>query len=350
MSLKSLITAFLKLAISGLAIASIGGLVLVLSDDGDVAEAQADLTNLHPASVLQHGNFGRVMEESGLKAEPYDYNGNLVYFAHGESNLTPEELADYFQKQFVRAGINSRVYDSADFTDLDPSELVPQYDSMEELLGNHLLPEQMEQGRARLNGEVVPMHSSPRSMMMSGIIPHKKAQDGLELVAQLEAQSDSRGVDLERRINGFRFLEATYDERTGRSNLTATWSDHGFDPKKISEPKANHSMELELPPCIGCDRTTRIAALEREPFVVNQFTTSAGTHNVVDFYRDTMPRRGWQTTANTDMMDEIAYHIPELQNPTGEVVNFERDGHFINIFVTQNPSTHRTSVISVMGQ
>ncbi|MFO7962429.1 MAG: hypothetical protein R6U50_00765, partial [Desulfobacterales bacterium] len=182
------------------------GLFIVLSDDGEVSEAQADVSNLHPQAVLQHGNFSRVMEEAGLEPQPHDYNGNLVYFAHGESRMRPDELADYFQRKFVQAGINSRMYDSAYLTDLDPDEMEPgEYSSPEEMLGNTIMPEQIEQGRARLNGEVVPMHMSPGSMQMSGIIPHQQAADGVELARQLEQQSTVEGVDLDQRINGWRF-------------------------------------------------------------------------------------------------------------------------------------------------
>ncbi len=350
MSFRTASVAFLKLAISGFVIAAIAAIFLVVTDEGDVSEAQADVTNLHPASVSQHGSFGRVLRDNGLEPEAYDWNGNLVYFAVGESSLRPDELNLALQKRLVKAGINSKVHETNHFTDLDFDNLASEYETLEQLSGENWVPQQLELNRAQLNGELVPQFSTPYSMQLSGIIPPVKAQDSDELHRQLESQVGADGfVDIEKRTAGFRFIEAIYDERTGGSNVTATWADHGFDPKAISEPKANHSMELELPPCIGCDRTTRFAALENEPFVMNQFTTSAGPHNVLDFYEEVMPRRGWQPSEAGVIMDHVVENMPGMQG-YGELIQFQRDEHFISVYATQDPTTHKTSVISVMGQ
>ncbi len=341
---KSLI-ATLKLAACGLVIFCIGALVLVLSPEADVPDAQADLVDLIPASLLEHQDFHRVMVESGFDPQPYDHNGNLVFFAAGESEMAPTELMRYLQQKLHRAGINSAVYDQPVLG--DPRALHgAQNDFLESSFADTLGG---PMGKALLNGEVVPLQVQPDRIMMGGIVPRQKFDDHEEMHAYLAA-NPRVFTDFDEYVDTFRYIDIQA-ESNGGSTVTANWADSNFDPRRVHDPRAvDVRLDLEVPACIGCTRLNRFDSLEGRPFTFNQFETAAPDDTIHDFYTQVMADRGWELSATDQILAEFEHMVPELQNLSGFMLNFEKGDRFASFYINRNPRTLRTSVVSIHGE
>lgn len=344
MSLRKMTIAAVKLALSGVIIAAIAAVFLVISPDADVSEAQADLTDFIPASVHKHGNFDRAMRDLGFEPRFYDYNGNIVQFAVAETPLPPMEFMEQFQHRMTQSGINSRTYDAP--------EVTPHHADIFQLLERRLSESNRERDLALLNGEMVPIIAHEGHVALAGMVPHREFADNDDLVSRLRVNPGVGGVELNDYMDTFRFVEARYEESTGGSHVTATWADSNFDPRKMTDPSAvDVRLDADVPPCIGCERQNRIASLEEdEPFVFNQFQTTSSTESVRDFYSQAMTQRGWELSGTSRIFDEFRSHIPELGHYTGDMMVFERDGEFVNFFIDENPQNYRTSVLSIRGQ
>lgn len=353
MTARNLVIVALKLGFSGAVIVAIAAIFLVVSDDGDVSEAQADLYDLHSADVYAHGDFERVLEDSGLEPRPYDLNGNFVNFAVGESELTPAELMEYYQHKFERAGINSEVYDEAMFSAM----------ASDDAFGNEDLRDAQD---AFWQGEMVPLSVSDEHVAMAGLLgavdPEDERYDNFkdqlqsadlshvgdqrQLYSHLEELGDlhlppviGAGDVFEDDIEGFRFLEAHREPGTATTTVTSTWSDGEFDARKMNDPDADGvGADGEVPACIGCQRDKRLQALnDDEPYVLNQFRTTSPPEQITSFYRQAMPRRDWTPTETDEALEALKPHVLELQQMPGHMVNFERGDEFLTVFVADQP-------------
>lgn len=350
----------LKLGISGAVIFTIAAAFAVISDSGDISEAKADLYDLHSADVYQHQDFQRVLEDSGLEPRPYDHNGNFVNFAVGDSELTPEELLEYYQHKFKRAGINSEIYDEAMF-----SALVQHQEGDEE--------EILQTQEALLRGEMVPLSISDEHVAMAGLLGSFNA-DSEDLKKQLQTQDLSRfdcpdelsdhlhglskthspptvdSPEFEQDIDGFRFLEAHRERGSSHTTVTSTWSDGEFDGEKATNPKATGVGSDDIPACIGCERNNRLQSLsDDEPYTLNQFQTTSTPDEVTSFYEQALTERNWAPTEVREGLQELTPHIPELQQMPGQMLTFERDQESISVFVSDNTDqrSRKRSVITL---
>lgn len=346
----------LKLGFSGAVIAAIAALFLVFSEDGEVSEAQADLYDMQPASIHQHGDFEQVIKDSGLEPRPYDYNGNFVNFAVGDSKATPAELHQYYQQKFERAGINSRVYEEPMFGLMttghvdNPGELKAVTDGF-------------------LQGEMVPLSVSEEHVVMAGLLSSVDPEDERfsdfkeklknhdptqfdspeQLASRIEDlsqrylpnSSDIGGDVYEDSIDGFRYLEAHREPGQQHTNVISSWSDGDFDAHKISDPStAGVGTDPEVPACIGCERDNRLQALDDdEPYVLNQFRTATSTpDDIAQFYERTMTQRNWDLVETDEGLSELEAHIPELQQMPGNMINFQRGEENLTVFVPDGTS------------
>lgn len=360
MNAPQIATVALKLGFSGAVIFTIAAAFVIVSDDGEVSEAKADLYDLHSADVYQHEDFQRVLEDSGLEPRPYDHNGNFVNFAVGDSDLTPEELLEYYQHKFKRAGINSKVYDEAMFSALarhqeaDDDELLDAQDAL-------------------LRGEMVPLSITEDHVAMGGLLGSFEPDDDAEdFKEQLQSQDLSRFATTDELhdhldnlskfhlpptlgheaydddIEGFRYLEAHREPGTSNTTVTSTWSDGEFDADKVTDPDATGVGTDDIPACIGCERDNRLQALgDDEPYVLNQFRTTSTPGEVTSFYERALTQRDWSPTEAEKGLRELTPQIPELQQMPGDMVSFERGEEFITVFVPEKPH-QRTGERSVV--
>ena len=367
MSFRATTHNFLRLIAAGAAICAAALVVLVISADGDVAQVQADLFDLHPVSVVEHGDFGRVMEESGLQPRRYDYNGNEIKFAVGDSDLEPRALLEIYQKRLNRAGINTEVYLEPIYAagGLGPATLRGQ---------GALTEERLRGATAMVDGEVVPivvndnhiaMASLPSGADLEGAREQASqiwqaerrgdAEDTVQLLSRLSSSGALGDLRFEENIDAFRYLEAFRDAHTGKTTVTATWSDGGFDAKKVSDPRAvDNRLDLDIPPCIGCSRLHRIEALEAdEPYVANQFQSPLDAASVSKFYESSLANRGWEKAPSSQIFENIAAHVPELQaleQRHGKTLNFERGGESLTLFISEDRARRQTNILSVVEQ
>lgn len=339
---SELLTIAAKLVLSAVAIFAIAIGVVVLSGDGDVSEAEADVADIWPSGLLAPPDFQDVIEESGLEPKPYDHNGNLVKFAAGDTNYEPREVLDYFQHKFADAGINSKVRKDAimvDAADMDEATRIMQSEEHEEY--RHAL----------LNGEVVPLYVADDYVAMGGIDPKVETEDAEEMVDQWLRDPHTGYTDFNANIDGFRFIDAKKDARTGRSTVTASWSgDDDFDADKSRNPESgNVGADVDVPACRGCVAVNRFAGLSTaEPYELNQYETRDRAENVLRFYSQAMPPRGWQRAESDRMVHRLRSDVPYLQRLRGEMNVYERDDEFVTIFVDRNmPGV--TSVTALRG-
>ncbi|RAL24866.1 hypothetical protein DL240_01255 [Lujinxingia litoralis] len=329
MNISSTLRTLLKLGASGAAIVAIGAAIMVApSSDGEVKEAQADLTDFLTGPKAEQRNFERVVVESGLQPRSYDYNGNDVYFAAGDSEKSPRELLEYYQQRFHALGVNSQVY---------TNPLLLHGDSKEVYRDAKDDPEYIKQNHAMLNGEVVPFSVTDDLVSMGAMVPRRESDNIADLI-ETWTHSQNGGLDIEDNMRSYRLIEARRNPDTGGSTVTATWADDGFDPKKIRDPNAiDVRPDSTIPACAGCERVSRLAGNSpNDPYVVNLYKSRAATDNVARFYRNAMTNRGWEISKSTEMLDEYARHVPQLAAIHGELLNFERDGEHISLIIQED--------------
>ncbi len=369
MNIRDLAIVTLKLGLSGAIIAGIAALFLVVSEDGEVTEAQADLYDMQPMSIHQHGDFERVIEDSGLEPKPYDYNGNFVNFAFGESEMSPEELLDQYQQRFKQAGINSKIYDESMFDllmDDDASESEELTQAMDGLLQGEMVPVSIHENHiamAGMLGSVDPederFHEFKKQLEAADLDRYSDPEQFARKVQEIGDQhlpdaSTIGGNIYEDSIDGFRYLEAHRESGTGTSNVISSWSDGDFDANKVSDPDAEGvGADSEVPACIGCDRDNRLQALnDDDPYILNQFRTSnSHTGDIVDFYDRAMTQREWQRVDTDQGLEELQPHVPELQYMSGEMASYERGDEHLTVYIPDefNADGER-SIITMMNE
>ena len=334
-----------KLLLSGALIASIGFAFVVLSPSpsSEISEAQADITDFFPRQLLQHRDFDRVMEDLGFEPRPYDYNGNIVQFAFADTPLSPQDFSRAVQQRLLEAGINSDIYTTPAYINAS---------SMEAIARHKFSEPSMVRSRAMLNGEMVPIHSTPDHVTLAGVVPQKGFNSTEELLEMIERRPRHSPLTIDNYMDTFRFIDARRDPNTGGSSVTATWADSNFDPRRISDPSSlDVRLDTEVPSCIGCTRSNRVAALDPdEPYVLNQFETTSSPDRVRDFYIQAMGQRGWELAQSNKILFELEAHIPELRTPGRDLLTFERDGEFLNFYLSEDPQTRRTNIMAIRGQ
>ena len=334
-----------KLLLSGVLIAALGFAFVILSPSpsSEISEAQADITDFFPRQLLQHRDFHRVIEDLGFEPRPYDYNGNLVHFAFADSPLSPQDFSRQVQNRLIEAGINTQIYDSPAYINAS---------SIEAIARQAFSEPSRDRSQAMLNGEMVPVHSTDHHVTLAGVVPHQGFDSPEELVEMIQRLPRNRPLTVENYMNTFRFIDARLDPATGGSSVTATWADSNFDPHKISDPAAlNVRLDAEVPPCIGCTRSNRVAALDPdEPYVLNQFETTSPPERVRDFYIQAMSQRGWELSETNQILFDLEEHLPELRHPGQDFLTFQRDGEFLNFYIADDPGNQRTDVMAIRGQ
>lgn len=343
MPLKNILINTLKLAISGAIIASIAALFLIFSEDGTIQQAEADLTDILPGGPDDHFRFERIIKRAGLEASPFDHNGNIIKFAVGESELSPKELMAYFQKEFKREGINSQVYTDS---------LVHLSDSEEAAKAKALGQRNIEQNQAMLQGEVVPIFVHDDMVSMGSFIPKIKV-DGFEEIADMWLRSADGSISLDANHGGFRAIEARRDAKTGRSTVTATWSERDFDVNKAhGTARVGTSPDTEVPVCPGCKRLNRIKGMSDDnPYTLNQVLSRGSIDNNHHFYSTALTQRGWVESDTHKALSEMSRHIPELANlwRHGSFASFKSpNGENMNLFISDY-GDGRTSVVTIQG-
>ncbi|MFU8805522.1 MAG: hypothetical protein ACNA8W_17045, partial [Bradymonadaceae bacterium] len=295
-----------KLVFCGAGIAAIGWGVGVFGPTGQVAESHADITWLSPAPRTSTAAFQKGLQRLGHKApQVFDLNGNTIQFSVAYSDRSPQDVMRDYQEEFVRQGINSRVF-------LD------------------VVGDQDEMMTTVLGGGIIPLSISKEAIVMGGMVTQNREKTKGELKALLEAEDDPHNV-----FRGHRHIEISRQENEARTTIVSTWSDEDFDYGKMVPGKATSPSGADpvVPACLGCTRLSRFEDLDRsKTHVSSVFAGSMGVDETRRFYDQAMRSRGWEPTDTHHAMATVTEHV-EGPPAHGQMLQYVRDGQFLTIVV-----------------
>lgn len=329
---------FVKLLLAGATVFGIGSLLVVRGINGDIAEAEADISTFTTTQALYDGNYGKVVESSGLKPRPYEMNGNQVFFAVGYVKESPQDVLEFYQEKFVEAGINERKFME-----------VPE-GKFNRTIGDlankpRLSEDELAYNRALLTGGVVPISERPGYVAMGGMVPKGAYNNDLdEIIADWSANEG----DVDRPMGGFRFIDAQQWPNQIGSRVTSVWADEGFDAAKMNDPAKNAGPPvLETPVCIGCAVGMQMRSLDKsERYRIGHFYATRGKSDVVSFYDKAMLGRGFES-GDAHKAIEYARNYLGTEVPDGNILQFKKGGTESLIAIFDDPRTLETSVVVV---
>jgi hypothetical protein len=330
MSLKPKLIGLLKVTAAGACVAAIFFALTTTSPDGTVKNADADILDLIPGDVFAGRNTTEVIAKSGLIPRAYEINGNKVLFAVGQTQMSPRNVLDYYQEQFVTSGVNSRKW-------LDTPKGGQMNEAQKKVEGEKGLT----QLRAMTAGEVVPYFATDDYVSMGGPVPRGKPFP--ELIKEwAENPPDSPT----RVFKGFRFIDA--QKQGNGSRITSVWADEDFDFKAMKNPNESKlGPNLKVPACPGCKLIVRTKSLEPdEELALEQYLTPQDSNTTYEFYRRAMLSRGWELTDTSATMEYVASRVPDMPfNTKGKFLAFAKNDEFVTIAVLREPQSG--TVVSV---
>lgn len=337
--ISTTLTALLKLGLAGASLVAVAWLIVVLDGSGDVRETNADIISLNPVPVSNTARFEDTLETLGHSApETYDYNGNEVSFSTRVSRKRPEQLLREYQEAFVRHGVNEEVY--------LPYGRAAWRQKQRQKAGGDEAPSYKKRRDAMLSGQMVPTGLTENYMSMSGGLLKGNAQTREQLNDYMQEKGFGRFED---EFAAYRQIEAFRDAVTGKTTVTASWSDESFDIKKHAEtkyPKASGvNPDTTVPSCPGCIRQMRFTGKENtKPYTVNAFATDQRRDRVVDFYDRALHRRGWQRTETNRRMDQVMQFTDLKHARNRRLLQYTNGAQFLTILVQTDPSLDKTTV------
>lgn len=278
---------FLKIGVAGAVICAMAvALVIFDSPDGQVSEADADIWHYFAGETSKHEQFVRSLQDEGM-SEPreYDYHGNRVFFSYDITNERPRQVLNRFERTFKRNGVNKYIHGTA------REPIHPSHVNDEDTLA---------QGWVGLSeiwtGGMVPVELTRNRLAMVGLETPEGAQELDEVIAETAGGH----VAVEDTVGAVRVLEATRDERTNKTTITAVWSDENLDLRKFrpntrARPEGtSHPFEAEIPICPRCERVSRLSGTEQEEgYHTLLYRSPLPINEVLSFYENRMPQFGW---------------------------------------------------------
>lgn len=283
-----------KVLLSVAVIVAIGFSFVILAPQGVVEEAEADVFWVGPG-IGERSNqqkFLKVLEREGFsKPQPYDWNGNIIYFSHGEARGNPRTEAQKLQQAFVDEQLNEQHY-----------PFPPSPDALEE--GTSATPEETAYATMAtmdyFRGAMIPVSYTEDQVAFNGVdlASDKEKLDGAELMEMfLTFPEDRDGSEL---IQNFRYVELFRPEGASTTQKIAIFGDGDFKLENHQPGGGAHgtgrSLEEEtIPVCPGCQRNSRFSGLEsQENYAIYTFNSPDGMDNIIRFYQQALLRRGWR--------------------------------------------------------
>ncbi len=304
----SRVVAIVKLAIAGLVICAIAFTIAVVDRDGSVSETQADIFDTAFGPKPNQVRFNEALESMGhTEPQVFDLNGNNVYFSVQYEDQNPGDVMRRYQEAFVRRGLNDKVYNT-----------------LEEAAGDEGL-------KTRLTGGITPVKVGADRIVMGGMMTRNIALHPDDLRGDLMAVDD---MEL---FRGHRWIEIFRQSGSDRTTVLAAWSDDDFSYEKMlpSDERLaeGRSVDPDVPSCPGCTRVNHFAD-KNDPggYRSNIFVTNMGHHQMVDFYRQAMQRRGWSETEFQRAHEKIRQAV-EYDGDAMEKLRFEKHERNLEIFV-----------------
>ncbi len=340
-SLPNIVKNFAKLGIAGATIFGIGFAFVTLDPEDPqhgATEATADIGDFSTVQLNKSQRFTSAMAGMGFKPRRFDYNGNLLYFASGYTDMKPRGIMSEVQEVMVEAGVNEKNH-----TNTRP--LQAGYQSAGVLIDPQRRPDKPTKeyhegfwevlsgaNDGLMNGDLVPSAVSDDHVLMVGVDLDGKHGTIEETIENPQMQKEAPVKSL---MGGYRMVEAHWEEDARASAITAVWTGDDFDPDRMLGP-GDSPADPDVPACIGCQRDFRVRSLEKdEPFQSNMWYGLGSVDRTYDFYVDTMKQRGWREAGVQPKLERIEPYMPELReaNQLGRLLSMEKDGQTMNVTI-----------------
>lgn len=334
---KNSLVAAAKVAGAGATIFAIGWGILVLQPEPEVtvAPADADITmfNFGPKSDQQKF-VDALMEEGMEKPRAYDHNGNKLFFSTVTTPETPRQVMERMQQAFVNAGLNQHVHLSLPpGGPADPRNLDIDDPAVRAQLEKDNVPRQ--KWADDYFGGLVPVQVTEKAVVMAGATSKfDENDDGDSFLKQvISARKAGTLDDLSEAIKAMRYVDVV-QEKPGKSRITAIWSDEDYDPRKIAnyaEPGEELGVDPSIPVCPGCERLFHFKGETEKAFANHAFRAPrSSVDQMIGFYKQTMPTRGWQQTEANAVMQKL--QLQGIMPPSNaKMANFTRGGDFLTV-------------------
>ncbi len=320
-SIKTALLATAKMTLAGALIWGVAWAVGVFQLDGTVAESQADILSLEFIELSESAQFARGLEHLGHdEPQTLSINGNAVHFSMNTSKKRPDLLMREYQEEFVRQGINDRVWDGASARGNTDPMLV-----------------------AAMMGSVVPLSVTNEYASMGGVLPGNGADTEDELVdLALEGRTTTE------LFKGHRHIEMFWDKHRRKSTVTASWADESFDYAKMVGEGDDLDVDPVVPACPGCTRLSRVRDLNSSRMYSNNiYSSSRNQQELLDYYRQTMSKKGWQETDSSTTFNAMTPYV-RFRGDRAGLLQLTRGDQFLTILGYPDDSG-KTTIHTVMS-
>lgn len=324
---SKMVLSLLKCGLAGIVVVLIGfGFLVFQSPAGEIAEAEADIWDLFGSERSNTQKFMNTLEREGMSPpRQFDHNGNQIFFSHQTSRESPREVMNRYQRAFYREGVNTYIHDTV-------REAVPpgEVEDMETLVQGFAGADEF------FSGGLVPMQLTRNHMYMVGI----DTPQGAKSIDDAVYESRSGTVTPPEIVSAFRYLDATREEGSLTTTITAIWSDDHFDLRKLASLQelegTVHPIEFEVPVCQACARVTRLSGTGREGHRHTVlYRSPQSVQAVISFYENHMIRYGWAHDPSTRSLAELQRR-EIAPHQSSQVRTFFRDTQQLTLAVYQD--------------
>lgn len=320
-----------KITLCGAIIAAIGFAFVILTPQGEIDEADADIFWFGPGSLQdsKHERFVDMLDDQGFsEPQPYEWNGNMVYFSHGQTSESPREVSSRLQEALVREGINDRSYpipaDPNVFQDPSASRLQLAYSALA-----------MEE---YFSGGMVPIIDTGDYVALNGLEAAVEGGNVQHLGELRELMWSAPTVDAAMLFNNIRYVEAFRPRGSRTTHKIAIFGDENMDLRQFQPGgggfNVHRSAEDAVPACPGCQRVSQFSGLESQAgSEIETYDSPDTTDGVISFYHRALLARGWRVSETMQEVQQMrAMHGPYRPDEHyGEMVAFERGEDTVHI-------------------
>ena len=322
----------LKIALCGAVIAAIAVTFVVFGPQGEVEDAEADIFWFGPSSLQdsKHQRFVDLLDDQGFsEPQPYDWNGNILFFSHGETTESPRQVAARMQEAFLRDGINDRIFPVPP----DPTALGDESATAAERAYAALAAEEF------FTGGMIPIVDTGDHVAFTSVEVAAKGGnlDNLdEMFVILGLLPQHLGISSI--FNNMRYVEIFRPEGSRKTQKIAVFGDEKVNFNRF-QPGTGGAMphrgaDDTVPSCPGCERTSRFSGMEsQDGFEMQSFDSPDTVDGVLAFYTRAMLVRGWELSSGADVTRFLDHFYPPsvMEERTGDVAVFARGSEVVHV-------------------
>ncbi len=159
------------------------------------------------------------------------------------------------------------------------------------------------------------------------------------------------GRDFAERIDGFRSIEAFRDRDSGRSVVTASWSDDDFD---MTSMMPSHyglgDQDGDIPLCKSCRRAWNFTGTGSESaYGTDQIWSHDSVDGAAFDYAKTMTEQGWEYGDADTLMTKL-YQFMDMPAEAGRWMRFKRGNRQVTLNIKADRDNGRTEITAFSSQ